>query len=521
MSDAVPKRAGGSRATSPSQLVVGSTARTARVILERAWVSASDLLPRMASSRAHLGSSTRPFAAPRRAPTVGARATRAPRGAPPSRDASAFSRLPILPPRRSPAPPPRALPPSSVEKLMQQWQRSRDNPAADAASAPETPSPSAGAKTTVSSKKQNRWLRISRLAADGGPDASRGLSRINTYATAEQYSLSELADRIRLSRGTWSDPEVLDNESLGSRLLSSSSSSAADASGAGDPTEQKIAFFFDYGAVVFWGLEPHEEQSAMRELMSSCEIEPLSLSAVELDSMFFAFGEPGEEPEMPSPSPSFRSVDEDGAGGGADSSPGASPANAPSSSSSARALVEDRERTFSRVADDVVIIPPAQAGDAALMLAASHALAQSTKLALYEERASRLADETEEIPREMARSGEVGLTMREATRLRGQIFMQRADLNLASTILDVPDFFWGAPDRYSRLYEEMRVYLEMDTRVEVLNSRLGVLESLAQAVSDELESKNGTRLEWIVIWLIVIEVVIGLVEIWGITGLHE
>ena len=484
-------------------------------------MSASDLLPRMASSRAHLGSSTRPFAAPRRAPTVGARATRAPRGAPPSRDASAFSRLPILPPRRSPAPPPRALPPSSVEKLTQQWQRSRDNPAADAASAPETPSPSAGAKTTVSSKKQNRWLRIARLAADGGPDASRGLSRINTYATAEQYSLSELADRIRLSRGTWSDPEVLDNESLGSRLLSSSSSSAADASGAGDPTEQKIAFFFDYGAVVFWGLEPHEEQSAMRELMSSCEIEPLSLSAVELDSMFFAFGEPGEEPEMPSPSPSFRSVDEDGAGGGADSSPGASPANAPSSSSSARALVEDRERTFSRVADDVVIIPPAQAGDAALMLAASHALAQSTKLALYEERASRLADETEEIPREMARSGEVGLTMREATRLRGQIFMQRADLNLASTILDVPDFFWGAPDRYSRLYEEMRVYLEMDTRVEVLNSRLGVLESLAQAVSDELESKNGTRLEWIVIWLIVIEVVIGLVEIWGITGLHE
>jgi len=35
---------------------------------------------------------------------------------------------------------------------------------------------------------------------------------------------------------------------------------------------------------------------------------------------------------------------------------------------------------MSRVADDVVTIPPEQEGDAAIMLAASHALAQSTKV---------------------------------------------------------------------------------------------------------------------------------------------
>jgi uncharacterized Rmd1/YagE family protein len=44
----------------------------------------------------------------------------------------------------------------------------------------------------------------------------------------------------------------------------------------------------------------------------------------------------------------------------------------------------------SRVADDVVSIPPEQQDDAAIMLAASHALAQSTKLALYEQNAARL-----------------------------------------------------------------------------------------------------------------------------------
>jgi|AntAceMinimDraft_11_1070367.scaffolds.fasta_scaffold213617_1 uncharacterized Rmd1/YagE family protein len=41
---------------------------------------------------------------------------------------------------------------------------------------------------------------------------------------------------------------------------------------------------------------------------------------------------------------------------------------------------------------------------------------------------------------------------------------------------------------------------ELDTRVEVLNQRLSVLESLVAAVNHELESKYSSRLEWIVIW---------------------
>ena len=69
-------RRGAERLREPACRSLVSTARTARVILDRAWVSASAPLPRMASSRAHPGWSTRPFASPRPA-TVGARATRA------------------------------------------------------------------------------------------------------------------------------------------------------------------------------------------------------------------------------------------------------------------------------------------------------------------------------------------------------------------------------------------------------------------------------------------------------------
>ena len=313
----------------------------------------------------------------------------------------------------------------------------------------------------------------------------------------------------------------------------------------------KIAFFFEYGVVVFWGLTAAEEQTAMRELMSSCELEALPVNSVEVDSMFFTFSDPSERTYRPSPSPSFDEVEasfdeeEEGVvnGGGALRGGGAAAAAATttvlktpsdllssSSSSSPRRVPSlsggggsggvgspsPGER--SRVADDVVIIPPEQQGDAAIMLAASHSLAQSTKLALYESNAARLVEQTEHLPGQMANDGELSLSIKDATKLRGQIFLQRADLNLLSTVLDVPDFFWAVPDRYCRLYEEMRVYLELDTRVEVLNQRLNVMESLAAAVNQELENKNSSRLEWIVIWLIVIEVVIGLFEI---IALHD
>ena len=67
--------------------------------------------------------------------------------------------------------------------------------------------------------------------------------------------------------------------------------------------------------------------------------------------------------------------------------------------------------TMSNQAHNLWVRPCERAGDAAVMLAASHALAQSTKLALYEQRTARLVEQTEYIPGQMARDGEVSLSM--------------------------------------------------------------------------------------------------------------
>jgi uncharacterized Rmd1/YagE family protein len=458
-----------------------------------------------------------------------------------------------------------------VPKLKQQLARSRvtearaddaadDDPAKspDALRAsPGRPRTISGGKAiskTVTSKKVSRWKKIERVMEQEGADELYGASRINAYATSERYDLNVLTARLRSLKGTWTEPEALDDETVSARLLEKSGASLDDDDRRAEfredgfscctTSDTKIAFFFEYGIVVFWGLTREEEFRATRDLLESCEIEPFGMDEVEVDTMFFAYADPEDPKEKtrfrrPSPSPSFRKkleADEsiafalssrasttsldgvDATGYSTDET------FEPSSSSDGFGFDETRtlsrsEREFATVVDDVVAIPPSQAGDAAVMLAASHALAQSTKLALFEQRAAGLADVTESIPKQMARDGETGLTTREATKLRGEVFLRRAELNVASEVLDSPAFFWSAPDRYARLYEEMREYLEVETRAEVLNTRLGVLEDLVSAAVSNLETENGTRLELIVIWLVAVEVVIGLVEIWGIVGL--
>ena len=403
---------------------------------------------------------------------------------------------------------------------------------------------------TVSSKRLSRLEKIARLMESEGSFELYGASRINTYATSERYDLSVLTSTLRSMRGVWTEPEALDDETISTRLCARDKSAAEARQDEKNPAildglacrttvDTKIAFFFEYGIVVFWGLTPEEERKATRDLLEACEIDPYPADDVEVDTMFFAHADPEDPNERerftrPSPSPSFRLQESESLDESEtmrfDTSHDENVKATSLESLEARVMTRDAATAFKNakpfaeiatVVDDVVAIPPAQAGDAAVMLAASHALAQSTKLALYEKRAALLADATESIPRQMATTGETSLTSKQATKLRGRCFLQRADLNVFGAVLDSPAFLWQAPDRYARLYEATRDYLEVETRAETLNARLNVLEDLVSAVVANLETEKGTRLELIVIWLIVIEVVIGLVEIWGIVGLGK
>lgn len=51
-------------------------------------------------------------------------------------------------------------------------------------------------------------------------------------------------------------------------------------------------------------------------------------------------------------------------------------------------------------------------------------------------------------------------------------------------------------------------YLEMKQRTDILNTRLDMLRELLDVLQQQMENAHAVKLEWIVIYLIVVECVI-------------
>ena len=87
-------------------------------------------------------------------------------------------------------------------------------------------------------------------------------------------------------------------------------------------------------------------------------------------------------------------------------------------------------------------------------------------------------------------AGKVAISRKEIAKLIGKVFLQRAAVNLLSTVLDTPEYFWSAPDSMQSLYKRVCEYMELDERVEVLNNRFQVAphEELPRALCLSLQA---------------------------------
>lgn len=145
------------------------------------------------------------------------------------------------------------------------------------------------------------------------------------------------------------------------------------------------------------------------------------------------------------------------------------------------------------------------------LLAISHALAQSTKLSVFELQAQQTIENTSPIPRKLAKTGSTSLSRREAAKMRGQLFLTKSDILLKYELLDTPEFIWEYPELQA-IYDVGATYLELKQRTEILSLKLETIHELFQMLAEDLKHQHSSKLEWIIIWLIAVEIIIFLVN---------
>lgn len=146
------------------------------------------------------------------------------------------------------------------------------------------------------------------------------------------------------------------------------------------------------------------------------------------------------------------------------------------------------------------------------MLCASHALAQSAKIDYLEIKIQDLTQSCKPLPRELKEYGRVTITERRLLQLRGEVLSYRLMLKSGSDLLDEPELFWQ--NAYLKpIFQATKECFEITERVRALDTKLDAGNEILSMIADQFTERHGARLEWIVIWLVLVEVIIGVLEL--------
>ncbi|CBQ72673.1 conserved hypothetical protein [Sporisorium reilianum SRZ2] len=210
-------------------------------------------------------------------------------------------------------------------------------------------------------------------------------------------------------------------------------------------------FIMDYGTIVIWGMTLQEEKRFLRELRKF-EVERLASEDVESEDLHWYLAD------------------------------------------------------YSRIYNDVITLRRGSSYMTKLSL--SHALAQSTKISFFEGIIDNTIESTKDIPQSIAESGKIGMPPAEIMKQIGHLFILRMNIHLVGSIVDSPEIFWRQPD-LEPLYSAARSYLEIPQRIDLLNTRVEVLQDMLQLLKDQVTSSHSEYLEIVVILLIMLEIVLG------------
>ncbi|KAL7918987.1 hypothetical protein ACQKWADRAFT_302583 [Trichoderma austrokoningii] len=143
-------------------------------------------------------------------------------------------------------------------------------------------------------------------------------------------------------------------------------------------------------------------------------------------------------------------------------------------------------------------------------IAFSSGLARSTKLAVLEAALTSYFESTRNIPALLSRGAGVPLSRSFILQKTGELLSLRAKLNHYSELTDnLPDIFWDSRSELGLegYYDQVGRALDVNVRIRALNQKMDYAQEIATVLREMSSEQHGTRLEWIIIVLIAVEVV--------------
>lgn len=142
----------------------------------------------------------------------------------------------------------------------------------------------------------------------------------------------------------------------------------------------------------------------------------------------------------------------------------------------------------------------------------SFVLSQSVALNRYEEEIETNLVGLEAIMSKLKTEGRVFPKEKELLKRIGDIFLVKQTAVTHLSLFDKPDDVWESPE-LEKLYNRLNTELELQDRFDVLDEKMDFLSENTRMLMDFISQKRGNFLEVVVIWLIVVEIILFVVDI--------
>lgn len=150
--------------------------------------------------------------------------------------------------------------------------------------------------------------------------------------------------------------------------------------------------------------------------------------------------------------------------------------------------------------------------DEDLRLSIAYAVSLSTKLKAYENDLEILIERYNPFVASLSGTGELMLSQRKIRQIIGDVLMFKSRINLNSSFLSVPKFFWQHPP-LEEYFATVKRYLDIDERASVVNHQLDTLSEIFTMCNSYSENRHSHRIEIIIVFLIFLEIVFYLLNL--------